>query len=234
MTTSALIHLLKEKFGEKITRYQEPHHGAVIGTVAPANLVEIARFIFQELHARFVIASGTDDRPISKQFLVDYVYSLQNDHIWLVLRTYADGNAPRLPSITPEVPAATWAEREVQDMLGITIENHPDGRRLVLPDDWPDGLYPLRRDFAADAHPPSDFSYKPLMNPPPEGASVVPIGPFFPVLEEPAYFRLFVEGEEVVGCDYRGFYNHRGIEKVGDSKLNYNQIPFIAERICGI
>jgi Ni,Fe-hydrogenase III large subunit len=63
---------------------------------------------------------------------------------------------------------------------------------------------------------------------------VLPIGPFFPVLEEPAYFRLFVEGETVVGCDYRGFYNHRGIEKLGDSVLNYNQIPFVAERICGI
>jgi len=63
---------------------------------------------------------------------------------------------------------------------------------------------------------------------------VVPIGPYFPVLKEPAYFRLFVEGEQVVGCDYRGFYVHRGIEKLGDSVLTYNQIPFLAERICGI
>jgi Ni,Fe-hydrogenase III large subunit len=53
-------------------------------------------------------------------------------------------------------------------------------------------------------------------------------------LKEPAYFRLFVEGEQVVGCDYRGFYVHRGIEKLGDSVLTYNQIPFLAERICGI
>jgi Ni,Fe-hydrogenase III large subunit len=43
-----------------------------------------------------------------------------------------------------------------------------------------------------------------------------------------------VEGEQVVGCDYRGFYVHRGIEKLGDSVLTYNQIPFLAERICGI
>jgi formate hydrogenlyase subunit 5 len=43
-----------------------------------------------------------------------------------------------------------------------------------------------------------------------------------------------VDGETVVGSDYRGFYNHRGIEKLGCSELTYNQIPFIAERICGI
>jgi Ni,Fe-hydrogenase III large subunit len=62
----------------------------------------------------------------------------------------------------------------------------------------------------------------------------VVVGPFYPVLEEPEQLRLFVDGEQVVGCDYRGFYNHRGIEKLGDSVLTYNQIPFVAERICGI
>jgi Ni,Fe-hydrogenase III large subunit len=60
------------------------------------------------------------------------------------------------------------------------------------------------------------------------------MGPFFPVLEEPAYWRLFVEGETIVGCDTRVFYNHRGIEKLGDSVLTYNEIPHLAERICGI
>ena len=72
------------------------------------------------------------------------------------------------------------------------------------------------------------------MREPPAGASVIQIGPFFPVLEEPAYWRMFVEGETIVGCDTRLFYNHRGIEKLGDSVLTYNEIPYLAERICGI
>ena len=72
------------------------------------------------------------------------------------------------------------------------------------------------------------------MREPPKGASVVPLGPFFPVLEEPSYWRMFVEGETIVGCDTRLFYNHRGIEKLGDSVLTYGQIPYLAERICGI
>jgi len=64
--------------------------------------------------------------------------------------------------------------------------------------------------------------------------TVIPIGPFYPSLEEPAYFRLIVDGEEIVDFDYRGFYVHRGIEKLAESALNYQQIPFLAERICGI
>jgi Ni,Fe-hydrogenase III large subunit len=60
------------------------------------------------------------------------------------------------------------------------------------------------------------------------------LGPFFPTLEEPVFINLFVHGEEIVGMDYRGFYSHRGIEKLADSELTYHQVPHIAERICGI
>jgi len=118
--------------------------------------------------------------------------------------------------------------------VGVEPVGHPDPRRLVLPDDWPEGVHPLHCDFDYRAVPPAVVEAKPHFHPPPEGATIVPIGPFYPVLEEPAHFRVFVDGERVVGADYRGFYNHRGIEKLGCSELTYNQIPFVAERICGI
>ena len=69
---------------------------------------------------------------------------------------------------------------------------------------------------------------------PPEGCTVVPFGPFHPTLDEPAHFRLYVDGERVRGCEYRGFMAHRGIEKLAESVLSYNDIPIMAERICGI
>jgi Ni,Fe-hydrogenase III large subunit len=141
---------------------------------------------------------------------------------------------PHVDSITSLVPGANWAERECRDGVGVTPDGHPDPRRLLLADDWPEGLFPLRRDFPYDYRPPAAGGVAPVPKQPPEGASVLPIGPFFPVLEEPSYWRLFVEGETVVGSDYRGFYNHRGIEKLGESVLTYNEIPYLAERICGI
>ena len=63
---------------------------------------------------------------------------------------------------------------------------------------------------------------------------MIPFGPFHPTLDEPAHFRLYVEGEMVRGCEYRGFMVHRGIEKLAESVLGYNDIPMLAERICGI
>jgi len=64
-------------------------------------------------------------------------------------------------------------------------------------------------------------------------SSIVPIGPFHPLQEEPEHFRLHVDGETVVGLDINIGYNHRGIEKLAESKT-YDQVVFLVERICGI
>ena len=63
--------------------------------------------------------------------------------------------------------------------------------------------------------------------------TVIPIGPFHPIQEEPEFFELTVEGERVVDMDVRLSYNHRGIEKLCQG-LTYDQIPLLLARICGI
>ena len=62
---------------------------------------------------------------------------------------------------------------------------------------------------------------------------VIPIGPYHPLQEEPEFFRLYVEGEKVVDIDIVIGYNHRGIEKLAESK-HFDQVAFLVERICGI
>lgn len=61
----------------------------------------------------------------------------------------------------------------------------------------------------------------------------VPIGPYHPLQEEPEFYKLVVDGETVVDVDVRIGYNHRGIEKISESK-SFDQSIFIVERICGI
>lgn len=63
--------------------------------------------------------------------------------------------------------------------------------------------------------------------------TIVPIGPYHPLLEEPEFFTLTVEGERVVDIDVRMGYNHRGIEKLSERKT-FDQATFVIERICGI
>lgn len=63
--------------------------------------------------------------------------------------------------------------------------------------------------------------------------TIIPIGPYHPLQEEPEFFQLHVEGEKVVDLDIVLGYNHRGIEKLSESK-HFDQVTFLIERICGI
>jgi len=63
--------------------------------------------------------------------------------------------------------------------------------------------------------------------------TIVPLGPYHPLLEEPEHFKLYVEGERVVDIDVEIGYNHRGIEKLSETKT-WDQVPYLVERICGI
>lgn len=63
--------------------------------------------------------------------------------------------------------------------------------------------------------------------------TIVPIGPYHPLQEEPEFFTLTVEGEKVVDIDVKIGYNHRGIEKLSEAKT-FDQATFLVERICGI
>jgi Ni,Fe-hydrogenase III large subunit/Ni,Fe-hydrogenase III component G len=237
MTTAELIQRLRQDFGAAIQSVAEPVSGKVRVVVSPDAVVPVAKSLYRDHGGRFVITAGLDSRQERDCFDVDHIFSLDKDKIFVVLRTSAPAGAPEVAAITPEVPAALWAERELQDLLGVKAAGIPDGRRLILPDDWPDGVHPLRKDMKYGDWPPlgdgsgeANYPWKQA----PDGTSTVVVGPFFPVLEEPAQLRLFVDGERVIDCDYRGFYNHRAIEKMGDSELTYNEIPFVSERICGI
>jgi NADH-quinone oxidoreductase subunit D len=63
--------------------------------------------------------------------------------------------------------------------------------------------------------------------------TIVPIGPYHPLLEEPEFFKLYCDGETVVDMEWETGYNHRGIEKICESKT-FEQVFYVVERICGI
>ena len=84
----------------------------------------------------------------------------------------------------------------------------------MLPDDWPDDLYPLRKDsmdYRLRPDPTTATETYEFINEKGE-ARIVPIGPLHITSDEPGHFRLFVDGEDIIDADYRLFYVHRGME----------------------
>lgn len=224
---------LKNRFPAEIIAISEPAWRQYHIVVERDIVEEIAAYL-KNLGARFVISVGVDVREAGNGFEVIHIFSHDAEQAFFLIKTYLDSVRPTIKSITPVFPGAAWAELELQDLLGIKVAGHPNPKRLALSEDWPKDVFPLRKDVAYNYAP--GKTDRPLveMKKSSDGHTIIPIGPFYPVLEEPAFIKLFVSGEEIVDCDYRGFFNHRGIEKLAESKLTYNEIPFLAERICGI
>ena len=237
MNSENLIAAINERCPGALVSSTQPLPTRLFLTVNKANMPEVADYLFNTAKARLVLSSATDKSPINGTYEVSYIFSMDRDQLMVTVKEIVDPADPRVPSLTNIIPGADWHEREMRDLMGIVPEGHPDPRRLVVSDDWPEEAYPLRKDFPYNYRPPRVTEIKPPMREPMDHekqATVLSIGPFFPTLEEGAYFRLYVEGEQIIGSDYRGFYAHRGIEKLTETVLDYNQVPFMAERICGI
>jgi Ni,Fe-hydrogenase III large subunit/Ni,Fe-hydrogenase III component G len=229
------LNQLQAALGFSIRGADLPSDRCLFVFVEASALKNVCQYVFRDMDARYVTSIGSDDRPYSGSFLLAHHFAFDQDHVFCSILTEVSASNPRVDSISVVVPAANWAEREIQDMLGVEMIGHPYPKRLVLPDGWPEGAHPLRKDFPWNSVPEGyDDTREFKFDEPPEGCTVVPFGPFHPTLDEPAHFRLYVDGEQVRGCEYRGFMAHRGIEKLAESVLSYNDIPIMAERICGI
>ena len=63
----------------------------------------------------------------------------------LRMKVAVPGEDVRVPSVSSVWPAAGWPERELYDLFGVIVDNHPDLRRILMPEDW-EG-YPARKDY---------------------------------------------------------------------------------------
>jgi Ni,Fe-hydrogenase III large subunit/Ni,Fe-hydrogenase III component G len=224
---------LRNKFKDAIVNTSEAYGTRLFVDIKKEKVRDISNEVIRS-GGRYLVSVGYDNISRDGNIGLVHTFSYDKDNIFLTVRTSVSASDPTIDSITPDIPNAGWSEREYMDLLGMKFTSHPKPKRLILADDWPEGIYPLRKDIPWNLMPPAaeDVAYQ-LDECPPD-CTVIPIGPFHPTLHEPAHFAVFVDGETIKGCDYRGFMTHRGIEKLCQTQVSYNEIPFIAERICGI
>lgn len=89
--------------------------------------------------------AGEADQPMEDR--LEALYQFVNGPVVATLRVSVPYHDAKVPSVCDIIPSATLYERELMEMFGIVVEGTPDTGRLLLPDDWPDGVYPLRKAF---------------------------------------------------------------------------------------
>jgi Ni,Fe-hydrogenase III component G len=144
MTRDAVLQELKDRFGEDILDFFDKSAKRVYIEIKPDALVSVATYIFKDLGARFHIASGIDART---NLEILYHFSIETMNLLISLRVKLEKSNPRVDSLANAIEGTNWIEREMHELLGIEFAGHPDMRRLLLADEWPEGVYPLRGDY---------------------------------------------------------------------------------------
>lgn len=193
---------------------------------------QVADFV-KKRGAFLLTMAGADERQINGHFTVYAVFTLPAENTLLETKVLLDHDNPCYPSITPVIPSAHWLEREIKDMFGIIPREHPDPRRLAVHPDWPEKVFPLRKDFIAGSEVPRVDGKMEFCEVEGEGTYQIPVGPVHAGIIEPGHFRFFTFGEDVINLQAQLFYTHRGIEKTAEDK-HYNDVLLVAERVCSV
>lgn len=144
MKHKEILQKLEAKFKEDIIAVFDKSSKRVYIEINPSSIVRISRYIFKDLGARFNIASGVDGRSFME---ILYHFIIEDIDLLISLRVKLPKDKPEIDSLTAVFEGANWIEREIHELLGIKFKGHPCLKRLLLSDDWPQGVYPLRRDY---------------------------------------------------------------------------------------
>lgn len=223
---------LKEKFGNRIHKIWDGCGKQVHVSMDREFILEAAAFLVRSHELRFLFLAGSDTRLEVGAFTLDYVFSYSHQDKFLILQIRIEEKEPRFPSLAHFLPQANWQEREVQDLLGLEPIGHPDPRRLVLHEDWPQGVFPLRKDFKCFGKIPRVEGHYAFDRVEGEGIFEIPVGPVHAGIIEPGHFRFSAAGESIIKLEIRHFYTHKGTEKSGEGKCPEHLIC-LAERISG-
>jgi Ni,Fe-hydrogenase III component G len=140
----SLIDDIKERLGSKIIDWHEHSVKRIYFLIKPQDIREVAGFLFKDLGLRFAIATG-QDTPKGIEILYHFSFD-KTGQIFSARVLIEDKKEPKIDSLTALFPAAEWIEREMWELLGINFIGHPNLKRLLLAEEWPEGKYPLRKE----------------------------------------------------------------------------------------
>ena len=144
MTREEVLKNLRETFKGDIIELFDKSPKRVYVEIKPESIIKLSEFIFRNLGARFNIASGVDVRY---HIEILYHFTIEEINLLISVRVKLPKDKLEIDSIANIIKGANWIEREIHEILGINFKGHPDMRKLLLPDEWPEGVYPMRSDY---------------------------------------------------------------------------------------
>ncbi len=146
MNATEIHEKLKQQFTDDVLEFKPDAVTEPYIVVRPERIRDIALFISEDPDLKFdylMSLSGMDYND-GNLGVVYHLFSMAKRHR-MVIKAKVPKDNPQIPSVERVWKSANWHEREAYDLFGIVFQDHPDLRRILLPDDW-EG-YPLRKDY---------------------------------------------------------------------------------------
>lgn len=235
METPSLLELIRSRYGD--VRIEETK-GKITLRSPSDRIPEIAVMLTTELGGEFatlVVEDTGSDRFMARYFF--YLGPAQVESTrGIVLELLTETENGELPSISDQVHAADWYEREAEDMFGIQIAGHPFLGDFVLHDaDFPEAVGPMRHRFDArssNVGPGLGTEWKPRRILEEDGALIFPVGPVWGDYHEAGLWLLETPGEQIRQAHSRLFYKYRAVEKIAEGSDPEKGL-LLAERFSG-
>ena len=156
---SVPLEKLRATFADEIEEVVH-HCGEVSVRVKPGRHVDILRFLRDDDACRMDLLMDlccADYPDREKRFELNYhLYSIPRAHF---LRLKLDAaETDEVPTVTGLWGTANWPEREIFDLFGLKFADHPDLRRILMPDDWRG--HPLRKEYPLAGFPDQHFKLR--------------------------------------------------------------------------
>ena len=187
--------------------------------VKPENFKKACLYFHKKLKSPVVVMFACDERTSKKGFRVYCVFMWIKYRKWVFVTMDVSGDSPEFKSIANDIYSAGLFEREMKEMFGILPVGNPDLRRLRLHDEvWPEGYYPLRKDFKRQESTGAGKKGYIFNKVEGEGIFEVPVGPVHAGIIPPGHFRFSVAGEPIINLEARLGWTHKGTEKLFEGK----------------
>lgn len=219
--------------GREPLAVEAPHGDEVYVTVDGADFNKVCLFLHRQLNSPVMTMFAVDDRKSGGHYGLYCAFEGAEHKKWFFVTTRLPAEKPEYPTLSKDIYSAHLFEREMKEMFGIHPAGSPDTRRLHLHDEvWPDGYYPLRKDFT----PPlpgqkgsGEYVFRRIEG---QGVFEVPVGPVHAGIIGPGHFRFSVAGEPIINLELRLGFTHRGVEKLFEGKT-LQDAAALAECVSG-
>jgi len=203
----------------------------VMFKVAAEGIGNICQSLYHQHKLQLKTMTAIDERKDGGVWKIVYIFAVPQENVFIVPYLELQGTE-EFPSLVESIHELSGYERKIKTFFGLTPVEQLDSRPIILHENWPADVFPLRKEFNWQERPAQANTPYAFQKVEGEGIYEIPVGPVHAGIIEPGHFRFSVAGEEIVLLEPKLGYKHKGIEKLFEI-LSLEKLVKLSERISG-